>query len=156
MRRVEHKLTGAKTGRGTLPQASSGVHGDPLSRPHSVGQGTFRARIMDVYERQCAVTRERALPVLDAAHIRPVRVEPANYVQNGLLLRCDVRRLFDAGYFTVTPEYHAQVSRRIRQDFHDGESYLKLHGTPIFVPKRSDDRPDPEALAWHNLNRFRG
>jgi putative restriction endonuclease len=38
-----------------------------------------------------------------------------------------VHRLFDAGYLTVTPEYRVEASNSMRQDFNDGENYLKLH-----------------------------
>ncbi|MGH8542083.1 MAG: HNH endonuclease [Gammaproteobacteria bacterium] len=133
-----------------------GGYGDPTAHPQRIGQGTFRIVVTDAYQRRCAVTRERALPVLDAAHIRPFSVEPRHYVSNGILLRSDVHRLFETGYVTVTPQYRAEVSRRIREDFDDGESYLKLHGTAIHLPSRQDWRPDPEILAWHNEHRFRG
>ena len=43
------------------------------------------------------MTRERALPALDAAHIRSFSERPDHDVRNGLLLRSDVHRLFDAG-----------------------------------------------------------
>jgi putative restriction endonuclease len=36
-----------------------------------LGQGAFRLLVTDAYQRRCAVTGERTLPVLDAAHIRP-------------------------------------------------------------------------------------
>ena len=92
----------------------------------------------------------------DAAHIRPFSEAPENYVQNGMLLRSDVHRLFDAGYVTVTPDYHFEVSKHIHTDFDDGENYYKLHGKGLWVPARSDHRPERECLEWHNENRFRG
>ena len=67
------------------------------------GQGTFRAVVTDLYERRCAITQEKALPALEAAHIRPFHDLPEHEVTNGILLRSDVHRLFDAGYITVTP-----------------------------------------------------
>lgn len=133
-----------------------GGYGEEVGRPRRIGQGTFRAVITDVYERQCAVTREKALPTLDAAHIRPFSEQPEHYVRNGLLLRSDVHRLFDVGYVTVTPDYHVEVSDHIRGDFNDGENYLKLHGSEVWVPRDEERRPDPETLEWHNENRFRG
>jgi putative restriction endonuclease len=45
--------------------------GEPtLIRPR-LGQGAFRIAVTDAYQRRCAVTGERTLPALDAAHIRP-------------------------------------------------------------------------------------
>jgi len=133
-----------------------GGFGDPLSQPRRLGQGIFRAVIIDVYQRRCAMTQERALPALEAAHIRPFREVAEHTVTNGILLRSDVHRLFDSGYITVTPEYRVEASRRLKEDFNDGENYRKLHGGRIWVPQAEAERPDPAALRWHNEERFRG
>ena len=154
--RLQGTPTGEQGGQDPgVPPEIPGGYGDPVARPHRVGQGTFKSVILDVYGRRCAVTREKALPALDAAHIRPYSEQPRHYVRNGLLLRSDVHRLFDAGYVTVTPEYRVEVSRRIRTDFNDGENYEKLHGSEIVLPGEEEWRPDPKALQWHNDNRFR-
>ena len=92
----------------------------------------------------------------DAAHIRPFSEAPENYVQNGMLLRSDVHRLFDAGCVTVTPDYNFEVSKHIHTDFDDGENYYRLQGKGLWVPARSDHRPERECLEWHNENRFGG
>jgi len=133
-----------------------GGYGDPLFQRRRLGQGTFRALITDAYKRQCAVTQERALPALEAAHIRPFSEVTEHSVTNGILLRSDVHRLFDAGYITVTPDYEVEASRRMKEDFNDGENYRKLHGKRIWVPERVTMRPDPAALQWHNERKFRG
>jgi putative restriction endonuclease len=112
--------------------------------------------VTDVYRRSCAITGERALPALDAAHIRPFSDLKTHSVNNGLLLRSDVHRLFDSGYMTVTPEYRVEASGRMREDFDDGENYLKLHGARMSLPSRPEDHPDAEYLRWHNENKFRG
>jgi putative restriction endonuclease len=133
-----------------------GGYGDPSLVPHRLGQGTFRVIVTDAYQRQCAVTRERALPALEAAHIRPFSEVETHHVRNGLLLRSDVHRLFDAGYITVTPEHRVEASSRMRDDFNDGENYMRLHGSSILLPVNSELHPDPTALRWHNDNCFRG
>jgi putative restriction endonuclease len=131
-------------------------YGEPtLIRPR-LGQGTFRVMVTDMYSRRCAVTGERTLPALDAAHIRPYADGGDHETRNGLLLRRDIHSLFDAGYVTVTPEYHFEVSRRIREEFENGRDYYAMHGAVIAVPSRTDRRPDCDALAWHNENRFLG
>lgn len=138
------------------PLILPGGYDDPVPMRHRIGQGTFRVVITDTYRRQCAVTRDRALPALEAAHIRPFADTETHYVRNGLLLRSDVHRLFDAGYLTVTPEHQVEASHRMREDFNDGENYMRLHGAPVWVPDDSAFRPDPKMLRWHNENRFRG
>ena len=149
--------TGAQTPGERGPQLElPGGYGEPVLRPRRIGQGIFRSVITDVYGRTCSVTGEKALPVLDAAHIRPFSETQDNFVQNGLLLRSDVHRLFDAGYVTVTPELRVEASRRMKDDFNDGDTYLALHGSPVRVPDEAGLRPDPEALRWHNEQRFRG
>ena len=79
------------------------------------GQGTFRVEVTDAYHRQCAVSREHSLPVLEAAHIVEWSDTHTNAVTNGILLRSDIHKLFDAGYVTVDPNgYRFVVSKRLR------------------------------------------
>lgn len=126
-----------------------------LIRPR-LGQGAFRVLVTDLYERRCAVTQERTLPALEAAHIRPYGDGGEHAARNGLLLRRDLHSLFDAGYVTVTPTLHFEVSRRIKEEFDNGRHYYALHGQPIALPKEAAQRPDPEALRWHNEQCYRG
>ncbi len=121
-----------------------------------LGQGAFRILVTDAYRRQCAVTGEKVLPVLDAAHIRPFAEGGEHRIDNGLLLRSDLHILFDKGYFTITPEYRVEFSRRLRVDFKNGEEYLRWHGRPIALPRKETQRPSPEFVSWHNEHRFIG
>jgi putative restriction endonuclease len=102
------------------------------------------------------VTQERTLPALEAAHIRPYGDGGAHEARNGLLLRRDIHSLFDAGYVTVTPNLHFEVSRRIREEFENGRHYYALHGRTIDAPMDIGQRPDPDALTWHNAYCFKG
>ena len=49
-----------------------------------LGQGAFRVLVTDAYERRCAVTGEKTLPVLEAAHIKPYALHDPHRVSNGL------------------------------------------------------------------------
>lgn len=131
-------------------------YGKPqIIRPR-LGQGAFRIVVTEIYTRRCAVTKERTLPALDAAHIRPYREGGKHEPPNGLLLRSDIHRLFDKGHVTVSPDFHFEVGGRIREEFENGRDYYALHGKRIYVPKRRDLRPGRSVLAWHNDYRFRG
>ncbi len=134
----------------------SSRYGNPQIIQPRLGQGAFRVLVTDIYRRRCAVTRERTLPALDAAHIRPYGDGGDHVPPNGLLLRSDIHRLFDAGYVTVSTDFHFEVSRRIREEFENGRDYYALHGQRIAVPRKPELRPASHALAWHNDHCFRG
>ena len=131
-------------------------YGEPRLILPRLGQGTFRVLVTDLYDRRCAITHEKTLPALEAAHIRPYAEGGSHRASNGLLLRRDVHSLFDGGYVTVTPDYHFEVSGRIREEFSNGKHYYALHGQPIELPKTFADRPDRDALRWHNEHCFKG
>ena len=131
-------------------------YGEPYIIRPRLGQGGFRILITDNYQRRCAVTREKTLPVLDAAHIRPYSKGGQHDVRNGLLLRRDIHSLFDRGYVTVTPEHRFEVSRQLDEDYGNGKVYYDLQGKSINLPTKAVQLPDPKALAWHNENLFKG
>lgn len=123
-----------------------------LSRAR-LGQGTFRVLVTEAYQRKCAITGEHTLPVLEAAHIKPFSKLGPNSTRNGLLLRSDFHKLFDLGLVTVTPEFHIEVSSRIKEEWFNGKSYYRLHGqTLATIPERQIERPAEEYLRWHNEN----
>jgi putative restriction endonuclease len=125
------------------------MFGDPaLFRPR-LGQGAFRIAVTDAYDRHCAVTGEKTLPVLCAAHIRPVAAGGMHRIDNGLLLRSDVHTLFDRGYVTVTPDYKFRVSPRLKEDWDNGRVYYELDGSQISVPAPATERPARGELEWH-------
>lgn len=125
------------------------------SRP---GQRIFKAALLAAYGGACAVTHEHSLPVLDAAHIRPCAEDGPDHVSNGLLLRTDLHRLFDAGHVTVTPRFEFEVSRALMELYENGRTYYDLqralHGRRIRLPEHRRDWPSREALEWHGRERF--
>ncbi|MCI0650897.1 MAG: HNH endonuclease [Planctomycetes bacterium] len=143
--------SGSRSGEEVDPR----TRGDPRVVIPRVGQGTFRLCITDAYERTCAMTGERALPVLEAAHILPVSEGGQHRMENGLLLRSDLHALFDHGYITVTRDFRIRVSSRLKTDFDDGEPYYPLHDQKIKIPKTPEWRPSEVLLAWHAKERFR-
>lgn len=74
---------------------------DPESRvkeietPHAksianlrLGQGAFRLLVTDQYQRTCAITGEKTLPVLEAAHIMPYSQSQLHSVKKWITLAC--------------------------------------------------------------------
>jgi putative restriction endonuclease len=119
------------------------------------GQGTFRVEVTDAYHRQCAVSREHSLPVLEAAHIMEWSDTHTNDVTNGILLRADIHKLFDAGYVTIDSDgYRFVVSKRLKEDYDNGKEYYQLHGSRILLPEDPNAWPDRERIKSHNSERF--
>ncbi len=141
---------------GEVREVSRPVWGERRLVKQRLGQGAFRVLVADTYERRCAVTREKTLPVLQAAHIRPVTEHGEHRVDNGLLLRSDVHTLFDKGYLTITPEYRLRVSARLKQDFDNGDQYYQRQNNIIWTPARDEDKPNRQSLEWHADSVFLG
>ena len=150
------RVRGNKAQRHVVLQETEDRYGEPTVARHRLGQGTFRVAVTDAYDRSCAVTTEHALPVLEAAHIKPYSIGGEHIVSNGLLLRRDIHALFDLGYATVTPDFHFQASRRLKEEFDNGKTYYRMQGIRIHLPRLKRDYPDRELLAWHNDKIFRG
>jgi putative restriction endonuclease len=131
-------------------------YGTPQLIAPRLGQGAFRLVVTDGYERRCAITGERTLPILDAAHIKSYKAGGEHVPSNGLLLRTDIHRLFDKGYVTVTTEGRFVVSRRLRADFENGRPYYELDGATVRPPRIKDVMPSTAALEWHRDNCFLG
>jgi putative restriction endonuclease len=121
-----------------------------------LGQGAFRVLVTDSYQRRCAISGERTLPVLQAAHIRPYAQQGPHDIRNGLLLRSDIHTLFDDGYITVTPDYHVEVSKRIREEFENGRDYYRHHGNQLLVLPPNGEKPSQDFLRWHNEFVYKG
>jgi putative restriction endonuclease len=155
------RLYGAVLERLQLPGASESMvqetrYGKPTLIQPRLGQGGFRYAVTERYERRCAMTGERSLPALEAAHIKPYSEHGPHRVSNGLLLRADLHRLFDAGYVTVTPDLRIEVSKQLKEEFENGRDYYAMSGRPLIVlPHQAGDKPGHEFVEWHNENKFR-
>jgi putative restriction endonuclease len=121
-----------------------------------LGQGAFRLSVTDSYERRCAVTGEKTLPILDAAHIKAFSAGGEHTPSNGILLRTDIHRLFDLGYVTIDSAGKFEVGRRLKADFDNGRHYYDLRGAPVRKPNNDDASPSADAIKWHRERCFLG
>jgi len=130
-------------------------YGSPVEVRPRLGQSSFRVLVTEAYQRRCAITGESTLMTLEAAHIVPYSGEGGHDIRNGLLLRADFHRLFDAGLVSVTPDLRVKVSQRIKEEWFNGKVYYRLDNEPLsVVPMHPSMRPDPDRLDWHYRNRF--
>lgn len=146
-----------RTHTGISAAASNTVRYSESMTRHRLGQGAFRVLVTDAYHRRCAVTGEKTLPVLEAAHIKPYADQGPHVTNNGILLKSDFHTLFDKGYITIDRDYRLDVSPRLHEDYGNGRDYYKYHGQRLFnLPDQESQRPSREFLEWHNENVFLG
>lgn len=118
-------------------------------RKRRKGCSQFRIKVLKAYDYKCAVSGETCDEVLDAAHIEDYINEKSNHVQNGISLRLDLHRLYDAGLIDIGADYKVKVSPHV----HSTE-YVHFDGKKIHLPQEPSLRPSRKALNKHS-NRFR-
>ncbi|SFJ60086.1 HNH endonuclease [Jannaschia pohangensis] len=107
-------------------------------------QSAFRQALMSKRPNRCAITGTSELSVLEAAHIIPYseRFADRDMPENGLLLRSDIHKLFDAHLISINPETMAiEVSDRIASP-----NYQSLRGKTV------TDKVSPKSLGFHFEN----
>lgn len=132
-------------------------YGKPLVIQPRLGQGAFKILTVEAYQRRCAITGEKTLPVLEAAHIKPYSEDGPHQVANGILLRRDYHTLFDRGYLTIDRDFKIVVSQRIKHDFGNGKEYYAKHGEILGnLPQTMENLPSKDFLSWHNDHVYLG
>ena len=113
-------------------------------------QPIFRARVLQAYERRCAMCRLKHVTLLDAAHIIPDgRPHGEPVVPNGLSL-CKIHHAaFDHNILGVRPDLIVEVRREILEEA-DGpmlrHGLQEMAGIQLTVPSRLAARPDRARL----------
>lgn len=72
-----------------------------LARPE---QAKFRREVFELWGARCLITKCETLPALEAAHIHRVSDGGSDKAWNGIPLRADIHRLFDAGLITLSSD----------------------------------------------------
>ncbi len=125
---------------------------DQIIKPR-IDQGAFKVLITDAYQRRCAITGEKTLPVLEAAHIKPYSLDGPHEINNGLLLRRDFHTLFDRGYITIDQNLTVEVSHRIKEDFGNGREYYAHNGSKLIVC-RIEKNNCRNHIIWNGITRI--
>lgn len=91
-------------------------------------QTQFRAALLSM-DNCCAITGEDTERALDAAHIIPSAEGGAEVVENGILLRADLHRLYDEHLFVIQPDGWVKVTGDLSNDYR-----TLLHGKRLAEP----------------------
>lgn len=97
-----------------------------LARPE---QPAFREGSKELYNLTCAITGCTTEVVLEAAHVIPVSEGGSYALDNGILLRSDIHRLFDLDLVAIDPEYlEVHIADEI------GDDYGQYAGSVVYLP----------------------
>lgn len=93
-------------------------------------QAQFRQVVLEAFGSCCIVTGSETLISLEAAHIIPVADDGVDEAWNGIPLRADIHRLFDAGAIEINPDtWKLWVDAAVFEDYgkyHDLDLSPKL------------------------------
>jgi hypothetical protein len=106
------------------------------------GQVEFRKKLLEAYNRRCAITNCDCPDTLEAAHILPYCGADTNHVQNGILLRSDIHTLFDIGKIGIDPISHKVIVSKSL----NGTDYEGLKREKLRLPLQSGNQPNDEVL----------
>ena len=129
-----------------------------LERPqesfYRINQDFFRKAVLSNYQYACCITGITIQNVLRACHIKPWKdSDPGSErtnPHNGLCINSLHHDAFDAGLFTILPDYTIRISTKLREDVKsESDKWLiKNDGQKISLPERF--WPNKEFLEYHN------
>ncbi|MFE4051660.1 HNH endonuclease [Streptomyces sp. YIM B13518] len=108
------------------------------------GQNAFRKALVRQYGLICAVTGPTPAEALEAAHIRPFASTERHRVEEGLLLRADIHRLFDSGLLTFSPDLEVYIAPSL----FGHPAYKALQGGRLHLP--ADAVLDRDVIREHH------
>lgn len=112
-------------------------------------QSVFRDSLLKLYNSRCAISEVNTGEVLEAAHILAHSDKGINSVENGILLRRDLHRLFDRNLLLIHPK---KLTVHISPAIKDPE-YKKYDGKKL-LQRIDSSRPAEEFLSekWTNAD----
>lgn len=99
-----------------------------FTRVERPGQQLLRNQLISQHG-GCQVTGTQCSAILEACHIIPVKSDGPDVIQNALLLRCDLHKMFDSGLIRFTcmnDNWTVEIDDAVTDAY-----YRKLHGTQV-------------------------
>ncbi|MDU8927600.1 HNH endonuclease [Alisedimentitalea sp. MJ-SS2] len=118
---------------------------------------SFARMVKAAYKGRCAISgldlrNGLGRAEVQAAHIRPVKLDGPDVVPNGLALSATLHWMFDRGLISVGPEHEILVSdNKVSPDV---RRRLISPSERLHLPDNSRDHPHPEYLRFHRENIF--
>lgn len=121
----------------------------------------FRSAVISAWGHQCAfcgysVQLDHSDLGLEAAHIFWCQAGGPDTLNNSLACCSLHHQAFDRGGITVADDRTVLVSSRLFGGGKFHESFVALHGQPLFNPTVRAAIPKPAFLSWHRAQVFRG
>ena len=88
-------------------------------------QATFRKMLLEAYNGTCPITKCKIEAALEAAHIIPFAKSKDDTLENGLLLRADLHRLFDTGFMSINPK-NKMVHFKDKNGYYNKYTHAKI------------------------------
>ncbi|MGJ3260979.1 MAG: HNH endonuclease [Rhodospirillales bacterium] len=112
----------------------------------------FRRIVLRAYDERCAISGLKFLngggrAEVDAAHIRPVKDNGPDVIQNGIALSGTAHWMFDRGLISLADDFEILISRKVN-DVDGVKAFINKSGQ-AFVPEDASQQPHPRFLAWH-------
>jgi putative restriction endonuclease len=119
----------------------------------------FRKRVLDVYDRRCALTGMKLIngggrAEAQAAHIMSVEAGGPDVVNNGIALSGTVHWMFDRGLISLSDGGDILLSRKINDT--EGVQKLIYNDGKARLPSPPAHRPHLRYLEWHRSECFYG
>ena len=118
----------------------------------------FRKIVLHAYNETCAITGLRLIngggkAEAQAAHIKPVRDNGPDIINNGLALSSTVHWMFDRGLIAINDNFEIIISRQVNNP-------LSIQGMinpcgKIILPQDKRYYPHDAFLSWHRTNCFK-
>lgn len=117
-----------------------------------INQQFFRDVVLCSYENRCCITGISNRQLLEACHISSWHDDVRNRTnpKNGLCMNPLFHKAFDCYLFTVTPDYHIEISDQM-MEYTTNKNFrqylVSINGNHIIMPEKFT--PDPNILAMH-------
>ena len=105
------------------------------------GQSNFKLLVSTAYNNKCCITGETIPELLEAAHIQPYINQTSNHVQNGILLRSDIHKLYDNNLIYIDESFIVHTSSMLQSNY-----YKQFHNKTISLPSDTIKYPSKDAL----------